>query len=418
MTELLLKLFVKDYKNVESTEVRKQYGLLGSFFGLITNFIVFAAKIVIGAMLGLYSIIADSVNNLSDFGNNFLTIFGYKIYAKKADDEHPFGHQRMEYVISLVISCVVIALGVVMVYQGILDTIQFIKSMQQTGHPIIDDTFTYTSYIVTLCILSAAIFIKVMQGLVYRNLGKRINSLPMVAMFQDSRNDVIATSLVVVGVVVTWFTGYSVDCFFTIAIGILVIISGIGIMKDAINVLLGEKPDEELVKKLVALVSSHKDVYGMHDLTMHCYGSVIFAVLHLEVDAKTDVMVSHELCDTVEREAKAKLNINLTVHMDPILVNDPDTDKYKKAVEEALATYKEHISMHDFRILSAPSYVNIIFDLVLPTNLDNGLGRKQVRDEILKHTNNRYGKPTYLVIHYDDYITDFLQGTTAEKKDG
>jgi cation diffusion facilitator family transporter len=417
MTELLLKLFVKDYKNIENPNVRKDYGLLGSFFGLITNFIVFIAKIVVGSILGLYSIIADSVNNLSDFGNNFLTIFGFKIYAKKADNDHPFGHQRMEYVISLVISCVVIALGCVMVYQGILDLVQFIQSMKATGHPLTDSSFTYISYVVTLCILTASILIKLMQGMVYRSLGKRINSLPMLAMSKDSRNDVVATTLVVVGVIITWFTGYKVDCFFTMAVGIMVIISGIGILKESVNVLLGQKPDEESVNKLIALVQSHKDALGMHDLTMHYYGHIIFAVVHVEVDAKNDVMASHELCDTIEREAYAKLNIHLTVHMDPIYVNDPDTNKYKALVEEVLQEYPVKISMHDFRILSAPSYVNIIFDLVMPSNIDDANGQAKIHDLILKKTNMAYGKPTYLVINFDNAITDFLSGTSAEKKD-
>ncbi|MFA6624707.1 MAG: cation diffusion facilitator family transporter [Bacilli bacterium] len=421
MTELLLKLFVKDYKNTKDQKVRKKYGLLGSFFGLITNFLLFIAKITVGIILNIYSIIADSVNNLSDFGNNFLSIFGFKIAAKQADADHPFGHQRMEYVISLVISCVILALGVVMMYQGILDLVAFIESIQATGKPVIDSTFTgpngYTVYVVTLSILAFAIFVKILQALLYFSLGKKIDSMQLSALGKDSLNDVISTSLVIVGVIITYFTGFTVDCFFTIAVAILVIVSGIGIMKGAINILIGQKPDQDLINKLITLVMSHKRALGMHDLTMHYYGNVIFAVIHVEVDARADVIMSHELCDEIEKEVYAKLGINLTVHMDPVYINDPDTNKYKSCVEEALKSYKVKVTMHDFRILSAPSYVNVIFDLVMPPEVDNIQGQQEIREHIQKYTNNKYGKPTYLIINFDNEITDFLAGTIAERKD-
>jgi cation diffusion facilitator family transporter len=421
MTNLLLRLFVKDYRNTSDPQVRKRYGLLGSFFGLITNFLLFLVKIVIGVLFHLYSIIADSVNNLSDFGNNFLSIFGFKISAKEADADHPFGHQRMEYVISLVISCVIIALGVVMLYQGILDLVAFIQSIQSTGHPVVDDSFVgdsrYAAYVVTLTLLAVAVFTKVLQSLLYRSLGKRIHSMQLIALSKDSLNDVISTTLVIVGVIISWYTGYKVDCFFTISVAVLVILSGIGIMKEAVNILLGQKPDKELVNQLINLVMSQKGVLGMHDLTMHYYGNIIFAVVHVEVDSSQDIMKSHEICDVIEREAEGKLGIHLTVHMDPVLVNDPDTDKYRAAVEEALKAFRVPISMHDFRILTAPSYVNVIFDLVLPKELDNDDGHQEIRLFIQKYTDNRYGKPTYLVINFDNELTDFLSGTRAEKTD-
>ena len=407
MINILLKLFVKNYKNTKDQVVRKKYGLLASYFGLITNFLLFASKIVIGILLRLYSIVSDSINNLSDFGNNVLSIFGVKASVKPADDDHPYGHQRMEYIISLVIGCVIIALGAIMVYQGVNDFIAFVKSMINNGRPE-TTTMSYTMYIVSLSILSLAIAIKLLQSYVYFSLSKRIDSMQLKALGKDARNDVISTSLVIVGIIISWFTTYDVDCFFTLIVAVLVIVSGVGIMKEAISILIGQKPDESMVDSIVNLVKAHKDALGVHDLSLHYYGRVIYGVIHLEVDAKRDVMLSHELCDNIEREALEKLGINLTVHMDPIMVNDPDTENYKSLVIEGINKLQADIHMHDFRILSGNEFVNLIFDLVIPSDYDNPEGKKKIREAILSSTDMKYGKKTYLVINFDSELTDFL----------
>ena len=416
MTEILLKLFVKDYRNVQDAKVREKYGLLGSFFGLITNLILFVGKIVIGAMMGLFSIIADSVNNLSDFGNNALSIFGIKVAGKKPDLEHPFGHQRMEYIISLVISCVIIALGGVMLYQGIMDLVAFVESMQADGTPVLSE-IGYHEYVITLSILSAAIFVKVLQSLLYYSLGKRIDSIQLKALGRDALNDVISTITVIIGVIITYFTDFNVDFAFTIFVSIMVIVSGIGILRQSADILIGEKPSKEKIQNLVHLILSHTEVLGIHDLTMHTYGQVIFAVIHVEVDAKEDVMKSHALCDGIEREVQKKLGINLTIHMDPILVDDPDTAKYRKAVETALKAFPKTLSMHDFRILSAPNYVNLIFDLVVPPEIDDEKGHEKIESYLKEKVTGFDGKTPYFVINFDDSISDFLYDTGEEKTD-
>ena len=416
MTEILLKLFVKDYRNVQDAKVREKYGLLGSFFGLITNLILFVGKIVIGAMMGLFSIIADSVNNLSDFGNNALSIFGIKVAGKKPDLEHPFGHQRMEYIISLVISCVIIALGGVMLYQGIMDLVAFVGSMQADGTPVLSE-IGYHEYVITLSILSAAIFVKVLQSLLYYSLGKRIDSIQLKALGRDALNDVISTTTVIIGVIITYFTDFNVDFAFTIFVSIMVIVSGIGILRQSADILIGEKPSKEKIQDLVHLILSHTEVLGIHDLTMHTYGQVIFAVIHVEVDAKEDVMKSHALCDGIEREVQKKLGINLTIHMDPILVDDPDTAKYRKAVETALKAFPKALSMHDFRILSAPNYVNLIFDLVVPPEIDDEKGHEKIESYLKEKVTGFNGKTPYFVINFDDSISDFLYDTGEEKTD-
>ena len=414
MGKLLLKLFVKNYKDVKDPNVQKKYGLVASFFGLVTNFILFLAKIVIGSLLGLFSLISDSVNNLSDFGNNALSVFGVKVAYKPADKEHPYGHQRTEYIISLIIGCVIIALGAVMAYQGIMDFISFVQSMLKTGKPISSE-ISDTMFLVSLILLGLAILIKVVQSSIYFSYGKKISNQQLRALGKDALNDCISTSTVIIGLLITFFTGYNVDCFFTLVVAILVILSGAGIIKEAANSLVGEHPSEELIKSLVTLLLSHKGVLGIHDLEIHSYGHVLFGVIHVEVDSRVDVMLSHELCDGLEKEALNKLQIHLTVHMDPILVNDPDTEKYKQLVEEYISQTKKDIHIHDFRILSGKEHMNVIFDMIVPNDMDNEKGHRQVKDELYAFIRNRYGKEVHLVINFDPAITDFLSGTEAEK---
>lgn len=423
MTRLLLKLFVKDYQNTEDVLVRKKYGLLGSFFGLITNFILFLAKIIIGILRNRTSILADAINNLSDFGNNFLSIFGFKVSAKKADKEHPFGHQRREYVISLIISCVIIALGVLMGYQGINDLVVFFKSIASTGKPSLDQTFVsadgsknVVKIAATLAILSLAILIKLSQSLLYRSLGKRINSLQLEALSKDSRNDRVSTLLVIVGVIITWFTSYNVDCFFTLVVAVLVILSGVGILKTAAELLLGEEPSKEVIRTMVNKILSHQGVLGVHDLTRHCYGKVVFAVIHVEVDASIPIRKSHERIDEIEREIYQTRDIQLTIHRDPVLVNDPETDEYHQAIRDALIEYPYSIRRHDFRIVSADKFVNLVFDVVRPNEIDNEKGQKELTDYLREKVNGKFGKQIYLVINFDDSIQDFLSKAEEAEK--
>ncbi len=423
MTKLLLRLFVKDYKNTEDIAVRKRYGLLGSFFGLVTNLILFLAKIVIGAIRHRSSILADAINNLSDFGNNFLSIFGFKVSAKKADKEHPFGHQRREYVISLIISCVIIALGVVMGYQSINDGVVFFKSIISTGKPTLDQTFVSTDgskniakFAVTLSILVLAILIKLSQSLLYRSLGKKINSLQLEALSKDSRNDRISTFLVIVGVIITWFTSYNVDCFFTLFVAVLVIISGIGIRKTATELLIGEEPSKEVIRTMVNRILAHKGVLGVHDLTRHCYGKVVFAVIHVEVDASIPIRKSHERIDEIEREIQKTRDIQLTIHRDPVRVNDPETDEYHQAVLEALKKYGHSIHRHDFRIVTANKFVNLVFDVVMPNDIDDENGRNSLIKYLENEINRKFGKKVYFVINFDDSIQDFLSNVQETEK--
>lgn len=278
-----------------------------------------------------------------------------------------------------------------MAYQGIIDLISFIKSIINTGTPSIRE-FSYPMYVTSLCLLSLAILIKITQSSIYFSYGKAINSQQLKALGKDALNDCISTSLVIVGILISYFTKYDVDCFFTLFVAVLVIISGIGVIKEAANSLVGEKPSEELIQSLVNLLLKHKGVLGLHDLSLHSYGQLIYGVIHVEVDAKNDVMASHELCDMLEKEVHSLLNINLTVHMDPILKDDPDTEKYKTLVEEFIAKTDKQIHFHDFRIVSGKENVNLIFDMILPNGKDEEKDRKQIKEDLSKFIGDRYGK--------------------------
>ena len=390
MTELLLKLFVKDYKNVKDQNVRKQYGVLGAVFGLVTNFILFAAKLTIGILIANISIIADGLNNLSDFGNCFITIFGFKMSSKPADKDHPFGHQRMEYIISLIVSVIIISLGFNIGKDAVNSIITPSEQMEQILIPAI--------------ILGLSIVIKVLQGVLYYSLGKRIDSIALKATGADSRNDVISTTGVLIGLFISFYTGFTrIDGIIALVVAIFVVISGIKILIDTADILLGEKPSQEIIDEFVKTIKSHDCVLGIHDIEMHCYGpNQIYASCHVEVDASKDVIVTHDSIDNIEKECLQKLKIQTVIHMDPVVINDPQRNHYKEVVEEALKEVNPDLHFHDFRIVSGPTHVNLVFDIVLPFELKSKKDEIQSKLEDLVHQKE---PNTYLVISYDDEYT-------------
>lgn len=415
----ILKTFVKDYQNTKDETVRKRYGMVGAFFGLFTNLLVALMKIIIGILMHMSSILADAINNLSDFGNNFISIFGIHISAKGADKEHPFGHQRMEYVISLVIGCVIIALGCVLAYRGGEGLVAFIQSMSQNGTPVQDTSLDGEEgqilFVVTLIILVVSALIKVVQSLLYFALGRRINSMELKALGKDSINDVISTLLVIVGIIITKFTGYNVDCFFTLAVSILVIISGISIIKEASTILIGMKPDKELIEEMVHLIQKNKYVLGIHDLAMHTYGQSIYAVIHVEMDASKSFVEVHQQADIIEREVLGKFHVHLTIHLDPMAI-DSETMFYRQLLEKAIQEKNYPFKIHDFQKVDAKNTVHLVFDLVLPKSMDDSETRETIHKYLAQSVNQRKGKEVYLNISYDIEDSDFLSGTDTQEK--
>ena len=404
MITFLLKIFVKDYKDTSNPLVRKKYGLLGSIFGLISNLIIVAIKVFFGIITATTSMIADSLNNISDLGNNMISIFGFKYANKKADDNHPYGHQRLEYIISLILGTIIIILGAFLLYNGVSSLISFIKSMIETSRPEAVSITSLTIFVFTLSFLIFTVLIKLIQSYLYYDLGKRISSMQLKVLSKDSRNDVIATIFVIIGLIISYFTGYSIDCFFTMAVSIFVIISGINIVKEAAIVLIGQKPNKEIIEKIKEIILKDDNVLGIHDLNIHYYGDVAYGSIDIEIDEKTTLINAHKIADRLEKIIFAKLGISMSIHIDPINNHDPETKKMKLDILNLVQAKEKLLSIHDFKYDKENKIIS--FDLVIPSTIQS------VEKEEITNTINNYLKSIdssiELKITFDDIIRDFL----------
>ena len=404
MITFLLKIFVKDYKDTSNPLVRKKYGLLGSIFGLISNLIIVAIKVFFGIITATTSMIADSLNNISDLGNNMISIFGFKYANKKADDNHPYGHQRIEYIISLILGTIIIILGAFLLYNGVSSLISFIKSMIETSRPEAVSITSLTIFVFTLSFLIFTVLIKLIQSYLYYDLGKRISSMQLKVLSKDSRNDVIATIFVIIGLIISYFTGYSIDCFFTMAVSIFVIISGINIVKEAAIVLIGQKPNKEIIEKIKEIILKDENVLGIHDLNIHYYGDVAYGSIDIEIDEKTTLINAHKIADRLEKIIFAKLGISMSIHIDPINNHDPETNKMKLDILNLVQDKEKLLSIHDFKYDKENKIIS--FDLVIPSTIQS------VEKEEITNTINNYLKSIdsniELKITFDDIIRDFL----------
>lgn len=352
MVNFLAKLFIKDYKNVENEKVRENYGTLSGVFGIITNLILVVIKVIIGLLSASISIIADAINNLSDMGSSLLTIIGFKISSKPADKDHPYGHQRVEYIISLIIAMIIAFVGL-----ELLTT-----SIDKIINPDVIKV-----EVITFIILGVAIVLKGLQGLFYLSASKKIDSLSLKASAKDSINDCISTSAVLIGTIISKTTGYNVDGIVGILVSGFIIYSAIMLIKETMSPLIGEKPDPELIEKVTRTVLSYPKVLGIHDVITHLYGpSKVFISLHVEIDAKDDILVSHDLIDNIEQEVKREFGIELVIHMDPVETDNEELNKGSKVVREVLKEIDPIIMFHDFRMVKGETHTNFIFDVLVP----------------------------------------------------
>lgn len=352
MVNLLARVFIKDYKNIKSEKVRNAYGILAGVFGIISNLILFIIKIIIGIFSTSISIIADAINNLSDMGSSLLTLVGFKISGKPADKDHPFGHQRIEYIIGLIISMLIIFIGFEL----------FTTSIDKLLNPV-DSNIN----IMVMIILGFAIIFKLMQGLFYLNVSKRINSIALKASSKDSINDVISTLFVLIGSILTFLIGYNFDGIFGLIVSGLIVITGIKLVKEGIDPLIGEKPDKELMNKIVDKILSYDGVLGIHDLMAHMYGpQKCFISLHVEVDSQVNVLTSHDLIDNIEKDIKEIFNVEIVIHMDPIETNNERLMDYVEILKEVIEKIDNDIKFHDVRLVIGETHTNLIFDLLVP----------------------------------------------------
>lgn len=352
MIEKMLRVFVKDYQNTADETVRKNYGFFSSITGIVCNVFLFVLKYVLGIFTGSVSVISDAFNNLSDSGSCIITLIGYKMAAKPADKDHPFGHGRLEYIFSMVIAAIVIVVG----FELFGTSVDKIRNPQEIRFDWI-----------VLAALAASVFVKLWLFYFNRVLGRKIQSSVMLATAQDSVNDTIATAAAVVALVSSSFTDFPIDGLMGCLVSIFVIYSGYGIIKDTVDELIGKPADPNVIAELKEILDASEITLGYHDILIHSYGpGVTFGSVHVEVDSRGNIMEIHEKIDQLERQVYCSLKVLLTIHMDPIEMENEVLEEAKRTAKEVLAEIDPQLSIHDFRMVSGQERTNLIFDLVLP----------------------------------------------------
>lgn len=390
MTNWLVKCFIKNSEDIENESVRLSYGTLSSFVGIACNVLLFIFKFMIGTFANSISIVSDAFNNLSDCLSCIVTLFGYRLAAKPADKEHPFGHGRMEYVVSFVVT------GIIFIVAYNL----FIESLNKTIHP---EPVTFTS--TAGMILVASILVKLWMSFFNAKLGKKIDSMIMITTAQDSRNDVL-TTLVALGanILGMFYSSIPLDGIGGMIVAIYIFISGFNMAKDIIDELLGKPASKELTDAILDIINSHPEVIGVHDMMIHDYGpGKKMGSCHVEVDASMNFMKAHEVVDNAERKIEEQLHVIMTIHLDPVDLHDPETEKYKEQVTEILGKMDPSLSIHDFRIVSGDSHTNLVFDVLMPYECT--LKEEEIKKQIDKALES-VEHPVYTVMHFDREFVD------------
>lgn len=352
MTDLILRIFVRDHKNAEDPAVRDKCGRVAGAVGIVTNFLLFLMKIIVGTVFHSVSVTADAVNNLTDSGSSVVTLIGFKMASKPADEKHPFGHARIEYLSGVIVSFIVIFLGLQL---GMSSIEKIITPEENALTPV------------ALVVLVISILAKLWQCLFYRKVGRMIKSESVEATSKDSRNDVIATSVVLLGAVITMLTGVNLDGYMGAAVALFIVFSGVQLTISTADPLLGQAPEGELVQTITEKMLSYPGIIGMHDLAVHNYGvGRCFASAHCEVDAKNDILVSHDLIDNIERDFSRDLGIHMVIHLDPVIVGDARTDALHRKVQSLVTALYPTVTIHDFRVIWGVTHSNIVFDAAVP----------------------------------------------------
>lgn len=368
MAALLIRLFIKDRDNVKDKDVRKKYGYLGSCTGIVLNILLFLGKLIAGLISGAVSVMADAFNNLSDAGSSIMSLVGFKMAAKAADEDHPFGHGRMEYISGLVISFIIMMMSIE------LGKSSFTKIFAH-------DKLAFS--VMTFVILGCSVAVKLWMWYFYRKLGKKINSTSLFASAADSLSDCAATGTVMLAMAFSALTGINIDGYMGVLVALFIFRSGFMTCKDSVSPLLGSKPDKEFVQDIVDTAMSFPEIIGVHDLLVHDYGvgSTVIS-FHAEVPCEMDFMAAHELIDTLEDHMKEKYHCAVSIHMDPVADNDKETIETKKIVTDVVKSIDQCLSIHDFRMTKGENRENLIFDVVVPFGFR--LSDSEVKTKIAK----------------------------------
>ena len=379
----LVRRFIKNYQDTKDADVRMSVGKLSGIVGIFSNLFLFVIKFVIGTIVHSVSIQADGVNNLTDAGSNIISILSFHFANKPADKDHPFGHERTETIASLFVGILILVLG--------FETAK--ESISKVIHPGSID-FRIASVIILL----VSIIVKFWMYTYNKKLSKTYDSSLLEATALDSISDVCGTAAVLVSTLLSPVLHFNLDGYMGIVVSGIIIYGAYGLLRDMINSLIGEAPDPELVHNIVDRIMAHPAILGVHDMMLHNYGpNKIFASAHVEVDSSKDIFETHDHIDNIERGVKENMNIDLVLHMDPVKVNDLETELYRAKVVKAIHQIDPKWGFHDFRIVSGPTHVNLVFDLVIP--FEEKYTQEEIEEMLLKHIES--DKKIYLVLTID-----------------
>ena len=385
MTDLLLKLFVPNCENREDAAVRGRIGTLSGLTGIVCNLLLFLGKLIVGTVSCSVSITADALNNLSDASGSILTLVGFRLASKPADEEHPFGHARFEYLSGLAVAVLILFIGFELGK----------SSLEKIIHPTAVEFSA-----VAAGVLAASILVKLWMFVFNRRLGSHIGSTTLMATAIDSRNDCITTAAVLGAALLERYANIRVDGVAGLAVAVFILHSGLNLARDTINPILGEGANPELRRQLVDYIQSCPKVLGYHDLMVHDYGpGQRFASLHVEMDSREDPLTCHELIDDMERECYVNHKVQLVIHYDPVVTDDPELSRMKEKARAALKTIDDRLTLHDFRMVQGKGHTNLIFDVALPSDLR---GRSEsILQELTDRVNEGEDKTYYLVVTFD-----------------
>lgn len=384
MTNILLRLFIKNCEDTQNPAVRSSIGKLAGLTGIVCNCLLTVLKLVIGLLVGSMAIIADGVNNLSDAASSLTTLLGFRMAQRPADKQHPYGHARYEYLSGLAVAALILLIGSELVKSSIAKIIN--------PEPIDISA-------ATIALLAASVAVKLWMSGFYKTLGKKINSTALYATSVDSRNDVISTCAVLLGCLVNYLFGLNIDGCVGLAVAIFILYSSVGIAKDTISPLLGQQADDELVDKITELVLSHEKVLGVHDLLVHDYGpGRCYASAHVELSADEDPMACHDIIDDIECDVLEKMNVHFVIHYDPVVQNDAEQNEMRRTVGEIVSELNPAFSIHDFRIVRGSAQSKLVFDLGVPYSMIEK--KKEIKERIDAALDER-GKKYITIIRFD-----------------
>ena len=352
MTNFLIKHFIPNASDVKSPAVRQRYGVVSGVVGILCNALLCTAKIAAGLLTGAVSIVADGINNLSDGGSCVVSLLGFKMAGKPADDKHPFGHGRIEYVAGLIVSFIIVLMGVELAK----------TSLDKIFHPE-EISFSW----ITPAVLGISILVKLWMCFFTRKMGDKIDSAVLRATAMDSLSDVAATSAVLAGFVIGYWARVNLDGYLGVLVALFILYTGVSTAKGTLDLLLGEAPDPEFVKQIQQEVLSYPEIIGVHDLIVHNYGPGHSVVsLHAEVPCDVDILKIHDTIDNAERDLKKKFDCEVVIHMDPIITDDKETNEIHQKLSSIVRLLDSRVTIHDFRMVKGPTHTNLIFDIVVP----------------------------------------------------